>query len=119
MDDLNIDRMVNYLERRLGILSHHQTLFSDIASGVIERRTKEREKKEAEMENRRTQSMEFVEIFISILAIGEVISILFDALRNLDIQFAPAIEPITYFVAMALVFLFIMYVRRTSRVIEE
>ncbi|MBN2230048.1 MAG: hypothetical protein JW779_10720 [Candidatus Thorarchaeota archaeon] len=119
MDDLNVDRMVNYLERRLGILSHHQTLFSDIASGVVERRTRERERREAEMENRRTKSMEFVEIFISILAIGEVISILFDALRNLEIQFSAAIEPITYFVAMAIVFLFIMYVRRTSRVVYE
>jgi len=119
IDDLNIDRLVNYLERRLGILSHHQTLFSDIASQVVERRAKERERRETEMENRRTKSMEFVEIFISILAIGEVISILFSALRNLEIQFAPAIEPITYFVAMAFVFLFIMYVRRTSRIQED
>ncbi|TFG30705.1 hypothetical protein EU528_07895 [Candidatus Thorarchaeota archaeon] len=119
IDDLNVDRMVNYLERRLGILSHHQTLFSDIASGVVERRAKERERRETEMENRRTKSMEFVEIFISILAIGEVISILFGAIRNLEIEFAPAIEPITYFVAMAIVFLFIMHVRRTNRVLPD
>lgn len=112
MDDLNVDRMVHYLERRLGILSHHQTLFSDIATGVVERRAKEMEKKQAEMDNRRTQAMELVEIFISVLAIGEVLSILFNAIRSLQIVIDPILESLTYFASMSLMLLIILYIRR-------
>lgn len=112
MDDLNVDRMVAYLERRLGILSHHQTQFSDIASNVVERRAKEMEKKQEELDKRRTSAMEFVELFISVLAIGEVLGILFNALRALEIPIDPILESLTYFIAIFLMFAVIFFIRR-------
>ncbi len=112
MDDINIDRMVSYLERRLNILSHHQTLFSDIASGVVERRAKEAEKKQEEMDKRRTQAMELVELFISVLAIGEVLGIIFNAIRALNIFIEPILESMTYFISILLMFFIIFYIRR-------
>ncbi|MFW9980007.1 MAG: hypothetical protein ACFFEJ_18135, partial [Candidatus Thorarchaeota archaeon] len=112
MDDLNVDRMVSYLERRLGILSHHQTLFSDIASGVVEKREKLAEKKQEELDKRRTQAMELVEVFISVLAIGEVLGIMFNAIRSLSIDIDPILESMTYFISMLLMFAIIFYIRR-------
>jgi len=121
MDDLNVGPMVQFLERRLGILSHHQTLFSDIAAGVIDRRTKEKEKRDAELDDRRTKAMEYMEVFISVLAVGEVISVVFDALRAPPLSFTigEIYQTVTYFVAVFVMFAFIFYIRRTVRIKDE
>ncbi|NWF95015.1 MAG: hypothetical protein HXY34_02635 [Candidatus Thorarchaeota archaeon] len=115
MDDLNVDRLVNYLERRLGILSHHETLFSDIAASVVERRTKEKERWDAMLDSRRTHAMEFVEIFISVLAIGEVVGFVFNAIRAFGIEIDPVVESLSYFAGMGVMLTIIFLIRRLGR----
>jgi len=114
MDAVNVNPMVEFLERRLGILSHHETLFSEIAAGVVERREKEQEKIEAEHEERRTRATELVEIFISVLAIGEILGMFFGALRGdpFLLVILPVQEFIVYLATIIVVFSMILYIRR-------
>jgi hypothetical protein len=114
MDALNVNPMVEFLERRLGILSHHETLFSDIAEGVVERRAKEQEKIEAEQEARSARAMELVGVFISILAIGDVLSMFVGALRDEPFQLTilPIYELIAYVIVIILVFYVVLGLRK-------
>lgn len=114
MDALNVNPMVEFLERRLGILSHHETLFSDIAAGVVERRAKEQEKLEAEQEARSARAMELVGLFISVLAVGDVLNMLVGALEGEPFQLTilPFYQFIAYLAVIVLIFSLVLYVRR-------